>query len=114
MACDFSALASIDSEDPEDVLRLLNECTRVLTDPKLWMWAIALTVICGAVGAYIGRRRNTVVRDAIFGAALGPIGWIISWYLPAPKQQPACPACKRNVDVGDAHCRHCGAKLARR
>ena len=111
MACDFSALSTLDSEDPEQVLALLDQCTRAMTDPRLWFWAIVLTIVCGAVGAWIGRRRKTVVRDAILGATLGPIGWIISLCLPPPKPKPLCPACRREVATGDAHCRHCGARL---
>ena len=111
MACDFTALANVDSEDPEQLLQLLDQCTRAATDPRLWAWAIALTIIGGVVGAWIGKRKNAVVRDAILGAALGPIGWIISWFLPVSRSKPACPACKREVGAGDAHCRHCGARL---
>jgi len=111
MACDLATLASADSSDPEQMLQVLDQCTQALSDPRLWFWAIVLTIICAAVGAMIGRRKNAVVRDAILGAALGPIGWIISLCLPATKPKPACPACKRPVDPGDVHCRHCGAKL---
>jgi hypothetical protein len=111
MACDFSALSNLDPQDAEQTLRLIDECTQTLSDPRLWLWALVLTVVCGAVGAMIGRRKNTVVRDAVLGAALGPIGWIISLCLPAQRPPPACPACKREVGAADAHCRHCGAAL---
>jgi len=113
MSCDFNALSNLDPTDPEQAPRLLEECTRTLTDPTLWFWAIAFTVVGAVVGAWIGKRKNAVTRDALLGAALGPIGWIISLMLPAPKPKPACPACKRVVESGDVHCRHCGAKLAR-
>lgn len=111
MACDLSALANLDPGDPEQAARLLDECTRVLTSPTLWFWTIVATVACAAVGAWIGKRKNSVVRDAILGAALGPIGWIISLCLPASKPPPRCPDCALPVDAADAHCRHCGAKL---
>ncbi|HZP67322.1 MAG TPA: hypothetical protein VFB32_13560 [Rudaea sp.] len=113
MACDFSALANIDPADPDQAQSLLEQCTQTLMSPELWLWAIGITVVGGAVGWWIGRRKNTVTRDVLLGASLGPIGWIISWLLPAPKPKPACPACRKPVDGGDAHCRHCGAKLAR-
>ena len=112
MGCDFSALANIDPSDPEQAPRLLEECTRALTDPMLWFWAIAFTIVGAVVGAWIGKRRDTVARDALLGAALGPVGWIISLALPAAQPKPTCPACTRAVDAGDQHCRHCGAKLA--
>jgi hypothetical protein len=111
MACDLRALANLDGSDPEQVAALLRECTAVLEDPSLWLWTIALTVVGAAVGALIGRYKNAVVRDAILGAALGPIGWIISLCLPTPKPPPTCPACARTVAAGDRHCRHCGARL---
>jgi hypothetical protein len=112
MSCDFGALANIDPTDPEQAPHLLEECTRVLTDPTLWVWAIAFTVVGAVIGAWIGKRKNAVVRDALLGASLGPIGWIISLVLPVVKPKPTCAACKRAVEAGDAHCRHCGAKLA--
>jgi hypothetical protein len=112
MSCDFAALANLDPSDPDQANRLLQQCTSTLTDPWLWFWAIAFTVVGAVVGVWIGRRKNAVGRDALLGAALGPIGWIISLCLPAVKTPPpACPACKRAVDARDAHCRHCGAKL---
>jgi hypothetical protein len=112
MGCDFSSLANIDPADPEQANALLQQCTAALTDPSLWLWVIVLTIVCAAVGALIGKYKNAIVRDAILGAALGPIGWIISLCLPPAKPKPVCPACKRLVDAGDAHCRHCGAALA--
>ncbi len=111
MDCDFSALATADTADPEQLLLLIDQCTKTLADPKLWIWALVLTVVCGAVGALIGKRKNAVARDAILGAALGPIGWIISLCLPVAKPKPACRVCRKPVEAGDAHCRHCGAKL---
>jgi hypothetical protein len=111
MSCDLSALTSLDPTDPDQANQLLQECTAAATDPTLWFWTIAFTVVGAVVGAWIGKRKNAVTRDAILGATLGPIGWIISWCLPAPKPKPTCPACKGEVGAGDAHCRHCGAKL---
>lgn len=111
MSCDFSALANLDPTDPDATQRLLEQCTQTLTDPTLWIWAIVFTVVCTAVGAWIGKYKNSVVRDALLGAALGPIGWIISLLLPVQKSKPVCPQCRKPVDAGDVHCRHCGAKL---
>ena len=111
MACDFAALANIDSSDPEQAAALLHECIGVLSSPNLWLWALAITVICALVGALIGKYKNAIVRDTILGAALGPIGWVISLCLPASTAPPLCPACKGLIAPGDAHCRHCGAAL---
>ena len=111
MSCDFAALNAIDPNDPDQAAQLLQECTHALMDPALWFWAIAFTVVGAVVGYAIGKRKQTVTRDVLLGAALGPIGWVISLLLPAPKPKPQCPACKGKTDAGDAHCRHCGAKL---
>ena len=111
MSCDFSALNAIDPNDPEQAAQLLQECTHALMDPTLWFWAIAFTVVGAIGGALIGKRKNAVTRDTFLGAALGPIGWVISLVLPAAGPKPACPSCRHEVDASDAHCRHCGAKL---
>jgi len=111
MDCDFTTLATADTGDPEQLMLLIDQCTKLVTDPKLWFWALVLTIACGAVGAWIGKYKNAVVRDAILGAALGPIGWVISLFLPVVKPVPHCKACGKPVDAADAHCRHCGEKL---
>ena len=111
MACDFAALGSIDPNDPEQASALLHECMGVAFSPQLWIWAIAITVVGALVGAWIGTRHNAVKRDAILGATLGPLGWIISWNLPERAAPRICPACSGIVQPGDVHCRHCGAKL---
>lgn len=113
MACDLTALANIDPSDPDQANALLQQCTAALTDPKLWLWAIIFTIVCALVGALIGKYKNAVVRDMILGAALGPIGWVISLLMPVQKPKPVCPQCGKPVQAGDAHCRHCGAKLGR-
>lgn len=112
MACDFNALSNIDTGDPERSLEMMRQCTDTLMSPEMWFWAIGLTVVGAVVGAWIGKSRNAVRRDLILGAALGPIGWIISLCLPVAKPKPACPSCRRPVDAGDRHCRHCGMKLS--
>jgi hypothetical protein len=112
MACDLSALANLDPTDAEATQQLLTQCTAALTDPTLWIWAIVFTVVCALVGGWIGKYKNAVARDALLGAAFGPIGWVISLLLPARKLPSKCRACGHTVDAGDRHCRHCGAALA--
>jgi hypothetical protein len=111
MACDFSALNQIDTSDPEQANALLQECTAALLSPDLWAWAIGLTLVGAIVGALIGRKKNTIVRDMLLGAALGPIGWIISVKSPAPTPQKKCPSCGVIVAASDAFCRTCGTAL---
>ena len=112
VSCDLSTLTNLDPTDPDAAQRLLDQCTQTLTDPSLWIWAIVFTVACAVVGALIGKYKNAIARDALLGAALGPIGWIISLLLPVQKPKPSCPKCRKPVDAGDKHCRHCGAALS--
>ncbi len=111
MACDLSSLNRLDASNPQQVNDLLQQCTAALTDPRLWIWSIVITIACALVGALIGKYKNAVVRDTILGAALGPIGWIISLCLPVQKSRPVCPSCHKTLESGDVHCRHCGARL---
>ena len=111
MACDFSALANLDTGDPEQATAVLEQCLVVLTDPRWWIWGMVLTFLCALVGAWIGKYKNAVVRDAVLGAALGPIGWIISLLLPKRAAPRTCPQCAKPVDARDVHCRHCGGML---
>src|ERR1700742_1467440 len=111
MACDFSALDQIDTSDPEQAQALLQECTKTLLSPEMWAWAIGITVVGAIVGAWIGWKRNTVWRDILLGAALGPIGWIISARTKPPKPPRKCTKCGTLVAPTDTFCKSCGKKL---
>ena len=111
MACDFSALDQIDTSDPEQANALLQECTKKLLSPDLWAWAIGITVVGAIVGAWIGWKRKTIARDALLGAALGPIGWMMSLKMTPPKPPRKCPSCNALVGPTDAFCKSCGKKL---
>ncbi|TLY48428.1 MAG: zinc ribbon domain-containing protein [Gammaproteobacteria bacterium] len=112
MSCDISTLTNVlQSGDPEQAQTTLNACVEMLTDPTLWYWTVAFTIVCAGVGALIGKYKNAVARDTALGLILGPIGWIVSLLLPAQKPKPKCKACGKAVDAGDKHCRHCGAAL---
>lgn len=113
MSCDITTLTdALSLGDPEQAASTLDACVGVLTDPTLWYWTIGFTVVCGVVGALIGKYKNAVARDTALGLILGPIGWIVSLLLPAQKQRPKCLACGKFVDAGDKHCRNCGAAMA--
>lgn len=114
MSCDFDALNSIDPDDPDALNALMQQCSSMLFSPELWFWGIMFTVVGAIGGALIGRHKKTVKRDVLLGAALGPIGWVISVFLPAPKPAVVCPACKRVVGAADLHCRFCGAEISPR
>lgn len=73
---------------------------------------LALALWCGVgllVGLLVGWRRNRVVLGAVAGVVLGPIGWWVTWMLPARLRE--CPACSRPIRVQAVTCRHCGADV---
>ena len=68
--------------------------------------AIFIWLIIGAVvGGLIGATRNNVGSGIVWGALLGPIGWIIVLCL---DNRPKCPECKEPVNEGATRCPHCG------
>lgn len=108
-ACTLTALSNVDQGDPEAVQALLSTCIETLLDPALWWWAVGLTVLFAVVGALIGWRKGRWLAGLLWGAALGPIGWIVV-ALMAPRG-PACADCG-HVNAGSAErCGHCGADL---
>lgn len=48
--------------------------------------AIILWIVCAAVGAFIGHKKNEVLGGFILGALLGPVGVLILTVLPAKKK----------------------------
>jgi hypothetical protein len=91
LECGFGALAHFDPADPDAAQALLRKCLDALLDPALWLWALGLTAVCAAIGALIGARRGRWLLGAVWGAALGPIGWIVAWFLPAPAGKAGKP-----------------------
>ena len=107
--CTLAALNDLDQTDPEAVQALLQTCTGALLDPSLWFWALVITVVCAAVGALIGMVKGRWVAGLVWGAALGPIGWIVIAL--SRSNLVECPECgRRNVPAAKA-CRHCGINL---
>jgi hypothetical protein len=109
LECSFDALANVDQTDPDALQALLQACNSVLLDPQLWAWAIGLTVVCAAVGAIIGVAKGRWLAGLIWGAALGPIGWVVIALSKA--NLPECPECGRSNATNARSCRHCGVNL---
>lgn len=98
-------LQGIDTESPGATLQLFLRLMG-LVDWWLLLW---LTLLCMAVGGLIGWRRGTFWRDVGLAAALGPLGWVVSFLLPPPRRR--CPACRRPNPVSSHHCAFCAALL---
>lgn len=74
-----------------------------------WWFVLWLELGFAAVGALIGWAKGAMLRGALLGALLGPVGWVIS--LLSKSKLPECPACGRGNLAGARRCRHCGADL---
>ncbi len=109
LECSLAALSNLDQTDPEAVQALLQSCTGALMSPSLWAWAIGITVVCAAVGAFIGMAKGRWVVGLVWGAALGPIGWLIMLF--SKSTLPECPECGRPNATNGKRCRHCGVNL---
>jgi hypothetical protein len=107
-----------------------------MTDGGPWdeIWAEGLggtmvslvvgTLLCGLVGALIGRWRGRTVQGLGLGLMFGPLGWI--WVAALPSRKPPstkpwsvadlpmrpCPGCGGEIPVAAVRCRHCGARFA--
>ena len=104
--CTLASLTTLDTTDPEALQAALKTCTDMLLSPSLWGWLLALTLICAIVGALIGRSKGRWLAGFIWGAALGPIGWII---IAVAKREPReCPECGRTNPAGVKVCHGCG------
>jgi hypothetical protein len=66
----------------------------------------------GMIGGLIGARRKQVVSGVVWGALLGPVGWIIVVLL--PHRGARCPACGGVLGKdGATKCMHCATDLPR-
>lgn len=109
LECNISGLASLDTSDIEAVMRMNELCLGVLLDPELWAWVLGITAVCVLGGWLIGWIKGRVVAGIVWGALLGPIGWLIVAL--SKSRLPICPECgKGNPDNARA-CRHCGVNL---
>lgn len=109
LECSLGALANLDQSDPEAVQALLDACVHVALSPTVWAWALGITFVCALVGAFIGMAKGRWLAGLIWGAALGPIGWLVMVF--ARSDLPECPECGRPNATSAKSCRHCGVNL---
>lgn len=108
-ACSLETLQRLDATAPGAVQALLDACLGVLLDPVLWTWLLLAMLACGLAGLWIGWLRGRWLAGLLWGAALGPVGWLVTGLLPV--RGPACPACSRPNPPAVRSCRHCRASL---
>lgn len=106
LECTLAELAKVDQTDPDSVQALLQSCTGALLDPGLWAWAIGLTLGCALIGAMIGWVKGRWVAGLLWGAALGPIGWVVIALSRSGLGE--CPECGRRNQPDAKVCRYCG------
>ena len=90
--------------DPEKITRS-DRVIEWFSDNAWIVWVVA----GAAVGAAPGRKKRQVLSGLIWGAFLGPIGWLV--LLALPDRGPKCPECLAPIDPSARKCRHCGSDL---
>lgn len=109
LECTLAALTSVDASDPDAVQELLQVCTQTLLSPSLWAWALGITVAFAVIGGVIGATKGRWIAGLVWGAALGPIGWLVIAL--SKGNLPECPECGRTNPTDAKACRHCGVNL---
>lgn len=81
-----------------------------MDDVMLWVVVLGLGA---AVGAVVGTSKHRVLAGAIWGALLGPVGWLIVAVGPdaAERRAKRCPHCVGLMPVGQGECAHCNRRV---
>jgi len=106
LECTLTSLSNVDQTDPVAIQDLMRVCIDTLLDPVLWEWALALTLICALVGAAIGWAKGRWLAGFVWGAALGPIGWVVIALSKTTLRE--CPECGRRNQPAAKVCHYCG------
>ena len=106
LECTLAELAKVDQADPDAVQALLQTCIGTLLDPTLWAWVLGLTLGCAVIGAMIGWAKGRWLAGFVWGAALGPIGWLVIALSKSSLRE--CPECGGRNQPDAKVCRSCG------
>lgn len=68
---------------------------------ELYIFAI---VICAGIGALVGQRKHRATAGFLWGAAIGPLGWLLIALGPDAGRAP-CPHCGEPVKLGGTCCK---------
>lgn len=76
-----------------------------------WWWVVI--AVDATVGTIIGAWRARALAGAIFGALLGPVGWLLVALGPnrAAPHAEACPYCLQAVPTSQQTCARCKNRL---
>jgi predicted amidophosphoribosyltransferase len=74
------------------------------------VWIFFWFIVGAVVGGIIGASRNNAASGVVWGALLGPIGWVLVLFL---DERPKCPECRGSLSEGARRCQHCGHELAK-
>jgi hypothetical protein len=77
-------------------------------DGTIFGYAVFWLIVGAIVGGVIGASRNNVGSGVVWGALLGPIGWILVLFL---DERARCPECRGALPDGARRCPHCGSEL---
>ena len=73
--------------------------------------SLVIGIAIGAwVGLIIGRAKGNEKAGMLWGAFLGPLGWIIAALTIKDTRNP-CPKCKGPMPQGATKCMHCGSDV---
>jgi hypothetical protein len=80
-----------------------------MDDADLFGSLFVFWIVVGAVvGGIIGASRNNAGSGVVWGALLGPVGWILVLFL---DERAKCPACHGPLADGALRCQNCGFDL---
>lgn len=74
-------MQGVDPDSPDAFLRIFMNLMDMLPWAALFWWNVAFVV----VGALIGWWKGRLLEGIVWGAVLGPIGWIVVLLRPRPK-----------------------------
>jgi len=65
--------------------------------------------VCGLIGYAIGTTKGQPLGGFLFGALLGPIGWVLT--IATSDVRRKCKQCLGAVPAAAKRCKHCGEPL---